>query len=670
MPRLERAQAVDLVVVGGLALLALALRLPLLRDSLLGDELIMYGIVHDRGLGDVLSVVRDTEKTPPLHFALAWVTARIGDSTWSVRLPSLLSGIALVPLGYALGLRTAGRAAGLVAAAILALQPYSMFYATEARAYALVALLAGLSTLCLLRALDTRSRWWWAAYVLAVLGVAYTHYIGIFVLAAQAGWAFWVHRDRLRELATVHALIVLAIHPVDSLVPRPAGSQCGRGQAYCGPRPAVVEYFARANAQVAFGQPFATLRDVPGSAAAVLAVLVLAAALVAAGVRAWRRDPPGARMVLVILLALATPLGIAALSLPGDRSFLLPRNLIASLPALAVLIGWLLVALRSRLAVAAAAAFLLVLAVGAAHALDPSHRRSPYRDAAHLVDAWARPGDPVIQRYFLPVEGALHRAADQLRATPPAAPRGGASEAAAWERGRRTGRVYEVVPLAGVFKRVRHAGRLAGPEKEFDLRREAELHRARGPLSSPSTRCGTGRRYRDASLVDHDVGWRSQPQHLARGHEVRVLTVEELEAAVEERARRAREGVVLRLLDRLPTEAVGVQDHREPGRACSCVSSTMSLVNWWMRNSFSGRLCCLTSCASHAEVALTSRAPTAPITVPGTWPGCIRHSGSSASPTSGCSSHLRSRTVSVKKSERPGWMSRISSALARRAARR
>ena len=32
----------------------------------------MFGIVDDRGLGDVLHVVRETEKTPPLHFALAW----------------------------------------------------------------------------------------------------------------------------------------------------------------------------------------------------------------------------------------------------------------------------------------------------------------------------------------------------------------------------------------------------------------------------------------------------------------------------------------------------------------------------------------------------------------------------------------------------------------------
>ena len=67
-------------------------------------------------------------------------------------------------------------------------------------------------------------------------------------------------------------------------------------------------------------------------------------------------------------------------------------------------------------------------------------------------------------------------------------------------------------------------------------------------------------------------------------------------------------------------------------------------------------------------MALTSRALTLPITWPGTSPGPIRHSGSSASPTSGSLSHLRSRLVSVKKSERPGWMSRISSALALRAA--
>ena len=134
------------LLVGGLTAVAFVLRLLLMRDSLLGDELIMYDIVHGRGLGSVLHIVRETEKTPPLHFVLAWASAHLGDPRVWIRLPSLLAGTALVPLAYLIGRRTVGRTAGVVGAAILTLQPYSVFYATEARAYATVAFLAGLST--------------------------------------------------------------------------------------------------------------------------------------------------------------------------------------------------------------------------------------------------------------------------------------------------------------------------------------------------------------------------------------------------------------------------------------------------------------------------------------------------------------------------------------------
>ena len=63
-------------------------------------------------------------------------------------------------------------------------------------------------------------------------------------------------------------------------------------------------------------------------------------------------------------------------------------------------------------------------------------------------------------------------------------------------------------------------------------------------------------------------------------------------------------------------------------------------VNWCTTKSFSGSLCLATSCESQADVALTSRALTEPITWPGTWPACTCHSGSSARPTSGSRSQL------------------------------
>src|SRR6478736_6141016 len=100
----------------------------------MGDELFIFTIVHHLSLGSSISLIRNTEKTPPLFFLLVWASAKIGDPTLWVRLPSVLAATAMVPVGYLLGSRTAGRNAGLMAAAVLALDPFAIFYGTEARA--------------------------------------------------------------------------------------------------------------------------------------------------------------------------------------------------------------------------------------------------------------------------------------------------------------------------------------------------------------------------------------------------------------------------------------------------------------------------------------------------------------------------------------------------------
>ena len=56
------------LAVAGLTALAVALRLATMRDSLMGDELYMFNIVHGHSLGQALHIVRATEKTPPLLF--------------------------------------------------------------------------------------------------------------------------------------------------------------------------------------------------------------------------------------------------------------------------------------------------------------------------------------------------------------------------------------------------------------------------------------------------------------------------------------------------------------------------------------------------------------------------------------------------------------------------
>jgi uncharacterized membrane protein len=278
----------QLIAILAMTAVAFGLRVALMRDSLLGDELFMFNIVHDRSLGAALSIVRSTEKTPPLFFLLTWASARIGDPTVWIRLPSVLFGTALVPLGYMLGHRTAGRGVGTVAAAILALDPYSIFYGTEARAYAAVALFAALSTLCLLEALTTRRKRWWVAYGLAVLAVVYTHYAGFFVVAVQAVWGVWTHREQLKPQVITYGLVAAGYMPwVPSYLvqQRHSAEEAHRIAALAPPS---WSLFGQINAVALLGHPFVPLSQLPGVAAVTVALVVLAAAALAAVVRAFR----------------------------------------------------------------------------------------------------------------------------------------------------------------------------------------------------------------------------------------------------------------------------------------------------------------------------------------------------------------------------------------------
>ena len=119
-------------------------------QPLFGDELSTHWVVSAHGFFEVVSVVHaDWEITPPLYFLLAWLTTIPDVSAELLRLPSLVAGIAVIPLVYLLGTRTVGRPAALVASALTALSPFMIFYSAEARSYQLM--------IVLLAALDDRA---------------------------------------------------------------------------------------------------------------------------------------------------------------------------------------------------------------------------------------------------------------------------------------------------------------------------------------------------------------------------------------------------------------------------------------------------------------------------------------------------------------------------------
>ena len=90
---------------------------------------------------------------PPLYYALlhGW-TQLLGMQPVSLRLFSVLVSLPAIPLAYALGRDMRDRATGLIAALLVAVNPFAIFYAQEIRMYGLAATLS-------LAALWTGWRW-------------------------------------------------------------------------------------------------------------------------------------------------------------------------------------------------------------------------------------------------------------------------------------------------------------------------------------------------------------------------------------------------------------------------------------------------------------------------------------------------------------------------------
>ncbi len=194
MPRsaARSAPAWALLVLAGITLAGLVLRLAGMDESLYGDERYTHNIVTGNGPGGIWHEVYTTSITPPLHYYLAWISVQLpGDDTILIRLPSLVLGTAAIPLIFLFGRRVGGVPVGLAAAALLALDPFAIFFSTEARAYETQVFLILVATLSLLRATDGGRRVWWAVWAVASAAAMWTHYSSLFVLVALPVWALW-----------------------------------------------------------------------------------------------------------------------------------------------------------------------------------------------------------------------------------------------------------------------------------------------------------------------------------------------------------------------------------------------------------------------------------------------------------------------------------------------
>lgn len=390
-----------LLIVGGLTLVGLVLRLLKLWDGVYADELSTLYIVRGRSLGDVLDLVSsDAEVTPPLSFVASWLFAKLGSAPELIRVPSLIAGTLTIPLTFLVGRRAMNEVVGLIAAAIVALSPFMVYFSTEARGYALAIVFLLAATLALLRAIDSGGRGWWIGYAAFSALAMYSHYTAAFPLVAQLLWLLWAApRARLPALLANLGALVLYLPWVGGVLDDRASPTIKLVEAFV-----ASDLGGKLNALASWelGNPYLPPSDFPGTWIVVVGVVGIAVAAIGAAVSRLRAPRSAVRastdrgFALLLCLGLSTPALELLLDALGGPSVFGSRNLGTASAGAALTIGALVSAAGTLWGGIALATVLVAFVAAAATNIGPGAAKPDFAAAAGWIDARAEPGDVVV----------------------------------------------------------------------------------------------------------------------------------------------------------------------------------------------------------------------------------------------------------------------------------
>jgi mannosyltransferase len=166
-------------------------------------------------LGEIPSALR-RDGAPPLYYCLLHLWIQVfGDGDVAVRSLSALAATTMLGVAFVIGQRLGGRRAAWGSVVVLAANPFAIRYATEARMYALVALVVALGLLAVLRAYEDPTLARLSLVALLAAALLYTHYWGVYLLAAAGivlvlrAWRRnpdWTQRLRGRDARLLAAL--------------------------------------------------------------------------------------------------------------------------------------------------------------------------------------------------------------------------------------------------------------------------------------------------------------------------------------------------------------------------------------------------------------------------------------------------------------------------------
>jgi uncharacterized membrane protein len=309
---------------------------------------------------------------PPLYYLLLhyWPYRQ---SEFGIRLPSALASSLTVAVLYLIAARRSNRRLAISCAALLAVSPMDIWYAQEARMFAVATLAIAVAVLGLVLESGRGA-------VLMALGLTvglYTYYAVIPLwLCLSAVWLAW----RSQQVRAHHAVVLWLIASTAAAI------------AFAPQWPNLVRFIGQLGSVFSTGAmlKLAGLPAPPGwlavAALAVLAVFLFIATLTV--IRIGRAGPGIWLSVLLIAgFALATAL------VPIPRLYSLKRVVLVGWPYVTLLVGWLLVRRLWLRGLSVAAVVILSLAASIASIFFVP--KSDFRSAVGYLNAHARDGDVV-----------------------------------------------------------------------------------------------------------------------------------------------------------------------------------------------------------------------------------------------------------------------------------
>jgi len=357
---------------------------------------------------------------PLYHLVLRGWLSLTGVSDFGLRSLSLMCGVLLVALVYALGRRLFGRLPATIAMWLAAISPALIWYAGEGKMYSLQPALLALALYALARAMEAqaagaralclRSAAWWGLFILTTSLSFYTHVLSPLFLPVAALFFFALWTGARRHLAGGAIALLALTLPYLPLLAWQAPALLRGGD--------IGHQFYTLD-QIAWGLASKWMFGLDARAPLLFAAegnvliatrrigVATGIALIAAGVMAIARRAAGCPVwVKALRLQLAT---LGWLTLPAILIFLIstrmpifqPRYVLWSAPALFLLMGVGLACLFRVERAGRLVASLLIVAVSAislagaaAQVINPI--RPDVRSAVAYVTQRARPGDAIV----------------------------------------------------------------------------------------------------------------------------------------------------------------------------------------------------------------------------------------------------------------------------------